>query len=59
MDFDKTKHMSEGSIRRRRLERERLMAKEREREELERAAREETARNLAEERLVLHHQAQQ
>ncbi|KAK3924041.1 A-kinase anchor protein 17A [Frankliniella fusca] len=41
VDFDRTKHLSEASIRKRRLERERLMAKEQELEERERLAREE------------------
>lgn len=40
IDFDRTKHLSEASIRKRRIERERLMAKEREQEEHERRAKE-------------------
>lgn len=41
IDFDRTKHLSDASIRKRRLERDRLMAKEREQEEQERRAKEE------------------
>lgn len=49
VDFDKTKHLSDSSIRRRRNERDRLMAKEREREERERqAAEQEKAKKEAE-----------
>ncbi|XP_067000365.2 A-kinase anchor protein 17B isoform X2 [Anabrus simplex] len=40
VDFDKTKHLSEPSIRRRRIEREKLMALEREQEEKERIEQE-------------------
>lgn len=35
VDFDRTKHLSDASIKRRKLVRERLMAKDREREEAE------------------------
>lgn len=53
VDFDKTKHLSDSSIRRRRIERDRLMAKEREREERERqAAEQEKAKKEAERYIV-------
>ena len=48
MDFDKTKHLSDMSIRKRKLEREKLMAKEREKEE-EKRRDEEAARMALEE----------
>lgn len=41
IDFDRTKHLSDTSIRKRKLERERLMTKERELEEQERRVKEE------------------
>jgi hypothetical protein len=52
VDFDRTKHLSEKSIRKRRLERERLVQLEREREERVRRDREEEERRREEERYV-------
>ncbi|XP_052280525.1 A-kinase anchor protein 17A-like [Dreissena polymorpha] len=49
VDFDKTKHLTDKSIRRRRLDRERLEELEHEREERVRKEREEQERKLAEE----------
>lgn len=40
VEFDKSKHLSDASIRRRKLEREKLMTLERERDEKERAEEE-------------------
>jgi arginine/serine-rich splicing factor 17 len=50
VDFDKSKHLSEPSIRRRRIEREKLMAQEREREERERREQELQEQKKEEER---------
>lgn len=52
VDFDKTKHLSDKAIRRRRLERERLEELEKEREDRVRREREEQERKLEEERRV-------
>ncbi|PSN37749.1 hypothetical protein C0J52_22720 [Blattella germanica] len=52
VDFDKTKHLSDPAIRRRRIEREKLMAQEREREERERKQQELEERKKEEERLL-------
>lgn len=49
IDFDKTKHLSDKNIRRRRLERERLEQLEKEREERVKRERDEQERKLAEE----------
>jgi arginine/serine-rich splicing factor 17 len=50
VDFDRTKHLSEKSIRKRRIEREKLIQLEREREERVRREREEEERKRDEER---------
>jgi arginine/serine-rich splicing factor 17 len=50
VDFDKTKHLSDKNIKKRRLEREQLMELEREREERVRKEREELERRQEEER---------
>ncbi|XP_060563916.1 A-kinase anchor protein 17A-like [Ruditapes philippinarum] len=50
VDFDKTKHLSDKAIRKRRLERERLEQLEKEREERVRREREEQDRKVAEEK---------
>ena len=50
VDFDKTKHLSNRSIKKRRLEREKLEELEREREEKVRKEREEEERKMEEER---------
>jgi arginine/serine-rich splicing factor 17 len=50
VDFDKTKHLSEPAIRRRRAEREKLIAQEREKEERERKEQELQERKKEEER---------
>lgn len=50
MDFDKTKHLSDMSIRRRKMEREKLMAKEREKEELKRREEEALKQAVEEEK---------
>ena len=49
VDFDKTKHLCDKSIRKRRLEREYLEELEREREEKVKREREEEERRIAEE----------
>ena len=49
VDFDKTKHLTDKAIRKRRLEREHLEELEREREEKVRREREEEERRIAEE----------
>ncbi|KAI4460020.1 b-lymphocyte antigen-related [Holotrichia oblita] len=51
VDFDKTKHMSEGSIRRREIVRERLIRKQKEKEEKELIAKEEVRKIQEAERL--------
>lgn len=50
MDFDKAKHLSDPAIRRRRTEREKLIAQEREKEERERKEQELQERKKEEER---------
>ena len=50
IDFDKTKHLSDKSIRKRRIEREKLIQLEREREERVRREREEEERKREEEK---------
>jgi len=52
VDFDKTKHLTDKNIKKRRMDRERLEQLEREREERVRREREELERKLAEEALV-------
>lgn len=52
IDFDKTKHLTDKNIRRRRLERERLEQLEKEREERVKREREKEERKLAEEQRV-------
>ena len=49
VDFDKTKHLTDKSIRKRRLEREHLELLEKEREEKVRREREEQERRIQEE----------
>ena len=51
-DFDKSKHLSDKAIKRRRLEREKLKALEKEREDRVRREREEEEFRREEERLV-------
>ncbi|CAG2056106.1 unnamed protein product [Timema podura] len=51
VDFDRTKHMSDVSIRRRRIERDKLMGKERDLEEKLRREQEEEERRREEDRL--------
>ena len=53
MDFDKTKHLSDKNIKKRRLERERLISLEIEREMRVKREREEEMRRIEEERCVL------
>lgn len=53
VDFDKTKHLSDKYIRKRRIEREKLEQLEREKEERVRREREEEERKKQEERLGL------
>lgn len=55
VDFDRTKHLSENSIRKRVLERDKLMAKEREREDMLRKAEEEEEMRRREELYVIIH----
>ena len=50
VDFDRTKHLSDKSIRKRRLEREKLIQLEREREERVKREREEEERRREEEK---------
>jgi arginine/serine-rich splicing factor 17 len=50
VDFDKTKHLSDPAIRRRKNEREKLMAQEREKEEKERKEQEHQEQKKEEER---------
>ena len=52
VDFDKTKHLSDPAIRRRKNEREKLMAQEREKEEKERKEQELQEQKREEERYV-------
>lgn len=53
VDFDKTKHLSDPAIRRRKNEREKLMAQEREKEEKERKEQERQEQKKEEERYVI------
>lgn len=50
VDFDKTKHLSDRSIKKRRMEREKLEQLEREREEKVRKEREEEEKRIEEEK---------
>ena len=50
MEFDKTKHLSDKSIKKRRMEREKLEQLEREREEKVRREREEEEKRVEEEK---------
>ena len=52
VDFDKTKHLSDKNIKRRRQEREKLIQLEKEREERVRKEREDEERKKEDERLV-------
>lgn len=52
VDFDRTKHLSDKAIRKRRLERQKLEELEREKEEKVRKEREEEERKQYEERFV-------
>ena len=52
VDFDKTKHLCDPAIRRRKNEREKLMAQEREKEEKERKEQERQEQKKEEERYV-------
>lgn len=51
IDFDRTKHMSEGSLRRREIVRERLIRKQKQQEEKEQILQEELKKKLETERL--------
>lgn len=52
VDFDKTKHLSDRSIKKRRMEREKLEQLEREREEKVRKEREEEEKRIEEEKQI-------
>lgn len=52
VDFDKTKHLSDPAIRRRKNEREKIMAQEREKEEKERKEQELQEQKKEDERYV-------
>lgn len=52
MDFDRTKHLSDKSIKKRRIEREKLEQLEREREEKVRKEREEEEQRIEDEKYV-------
>lgn len=52
MDFDKTKHLSDASIQRRKIERDKLMESEREKDEQKRREEAAVRRAMEEEQLV-------